>query len=153
MRRLIWLLAVRTCQFVPSAGYRLTSHYKLIVLCLIVSEIHSFANFDKIASENDQKMPQSQTAKHPMAPLGRDTKHRQSDQGLHCLLTECYIKIWIKIKNANKNPLKWKWTGPIESSWEISFGLIGLKGTATLTITMFYMKDLNKPWISIPDSS
>ena len=25
-----------------------------------------------------------------------------------------------------------------------------LKGTATLMITMFYMKDLNKPWILIP---
>ena len=28
-----------------------------------------------------------------------------------------------------------------------------LKGTATLTITMFYMKDLNKPWILVPVSS
>ena len=28
-----------------------------------------------------------------------------------------------------------------------------LKGTATLTITTFYMKDLNKPWILIPVSS
>ena len=28
-----------------------------------------------------------------------------------------------------------------------------LKGTATLMITMFYMKDLNKPWILIPVSS
>ena len=28
-----------------------------------------------------------------------------------------------------------------------------LKGTATLMITMFYMKDLNKPWVLIPVSS
>ena len=28
-----------------------------------------------------------------------------------------------------------------------------LKGMATLMIIMFYMKDLNKPWILIPASS
>ena len=28
-----------------------------------------------------------------------------------------------------------------------------IKGTATLVITMFYMKDLNNPWILIPVSS
>ena len=28
-----------------------------------------------------------------------------------------------------------------------------LKGTTTLMITMFHMKDLNKPWILIPVSS
>ena len=31
--------------------------------------------------------------------------------------------------------------------------VIGLKGTATLMITMFYKKDLNKPCILIPLSS
>ena len=30
---------------------------------------------------------------------------------------------------------------------------LGFKGTATLMITMFYMKDLNKPCILIPVSS
>ena len=30
---------------------------------------------------------------------------------------------------------------------------IRLKGTAPLMITLFYMKDLNKPWILIPVSS
>ena len=26
----------------------------------------------------------------------------QSDQGLHRLLTECFIKIWVKMKNATQ---------------------------------------------------
>ena len=29
------------------------------------------------------------------------------DQGIHYLLTECSIKIWIKIKNATQQSLKW----------------------------------------------
>ena len=35
----------------------------------------------------------------------------------------------------------------------LAFVQILLKGTATLMITMFYMKDLNKPWILILVSS
>ena len=36
--------------------------------------------------------------------------------------------------------------------WSTKLILVNLKGTATLIITMFYMKDLNKPWILIPVS-
>ena len=49
-----------------------------------------------------------------------------SDQGLHCLLTECSIKIRIKMKNTTQQPLKRKWTGPIYKEWEIPLGLNGL---------------------------
>ena len=40
-----------------------------------------------------------------------------SDQGLHCLLTECSILI----KNTTQQPLKWKWTGPINKSGKFNF--------------------------------
>ena len=33
-----------------------------------------------------------------------------SDQGLHCVLTEFSIKIWIKMKNSTQQPLKQKLT-------------------------------------------
>ena len=39
-----------------------------------------------------------------------------SDQGLQCLLTECPIKIWIKIKNTTQQPLKHKRTVPIDNT-------------------------------------
>ena len=39
-----------------------------------------------------------------------------SDQGLHCLLTECPIKMLLKMKNSIQQTLKWKWTGPIDNS-------------------------------------
>ena len=42
---------------------------------------------------------------------------------------------------------------PSSHSWKIFIVKPVLKGTATLMITMFYMKDLNKPWVLIPVSS
>ena len=33
-----------------------------------------------------------------------------SNQGLHCLLTECFIKIWIEMNNTHQT-LKRRWTG------------------------------------------
>ena len=39
-----------------------------------------------------------------------------SDQGLHCLLIDCSIKIGININNTNQQPLKRKWTGLIDNS-------------------------------------
>ena len=41
-----------------------------------------------------------------------------SDQGLHCLLTECSIKMLYKMKIAIQKPLKWTWAGPIDKSWK-----------------------------------
>ena len=53
-------------------------------------------------------------------------QNEASDQGLHCLLTEYSIKIWKKWKkNTNNNhlngkqPLKWKWTGPIDQGRKV----------------------------------
>ena len=37
-----------------------------------------------------------------------------SDQGLHSLLTEGFIKIWIKIEDTTQRPYKRKCTGPID---------------------------------------
>ena len=39
-----------------------------------------------------------------------------SDQGLHCVLTKCFIKIWIKMKNTTQQAFKQKWTGSIDKS-------------------------------------
>ena len=36
------------------------------------------------------------------ADLEQTPQNAVSDQVLHCLLTECSIKIWIKMKNATK---------------------------------------------------
>ena len=38
-----------------------------------------------------------------------------SDLGIHCLLRECSFKILIKMKNTTQQPLKPKWTGPIDN--------------------------------------
>ena len=38
-----------------------------------------------------------------------------SDQGLHSLLSECSIKFQIIIKNTALQPLKRKWTGPVDN--------------------------------------
>ena len=48
-----------------------------------------------------------------------------SDQGLHCALTECSIKIWIKIKSISQQPLKWEWTGPIVKNGKSHLAWIG----------------------------
>ena len=37
-----------------------------------------------------------------------------SDQGLHCLLIDCSIRILIKMKNTTQQPLTFKWTGIID---------------------------------------
>ena len=46
-------------------------------------------------------------------------QNAMSDQGLHCLLTENSIKFWIKVKNSTQQPLKQKWTGPIDNSRQV----------------------------------
>ena len=43
-----------------------------------------------------------------------------SDQGLHYLLIECSIKIWINMKNTSKQPLKRKLTAPIDKCREFN---------------------------------
>ena len=48
--------------------------------------------------------------------IDKQQQNAVSDQGLHCLLKECSIKIGIKVKNITKQPLKWKWAGPIDNS-------------------------------------
>ena len=48
-----------------------------------------------------------------------------SDQGLHCLLTECSIKTGIKMKTVAQRPLKRKWTGPISISGKIHSASMG----------------------------
>ena len=35
-----------------------------------------------------------------------------SDQDLHCLLTECFIKSWGKNENITQHALNWKLTRP-----------------------------------------
>ena len=48
-----------------------------------------------------------------------ETKRPQnvvSDQGLHYLLTECSIKILMKMKNTAQQPLNQKRTGPIDKN-------------------------------------
>ena len=51
------------------------------------------------------------------AEPGQTPPDAASDQVLHCLLLECPIYLNI-IKNANtiQQPLKQKWTGPIDNS-------------------------------------
>ena len=39
-----------------------------------------------------------------------------SDQVFHCLFTECPMKMLLKTKNTTQQPLKRKWTGPIDNS-------------------------------------
>ena len=39
-----------------------------------------------------------------------------SDQGLQCLLIDCPIRVGITMKNNTQQPLKRKWTGPINNS-------------------------------------
>ena len=63
---------------------------------------------------------------NPYKPSVLFKGHRQTQQtqircpktrrmiSLHYLLTECSIKIWIKMKSTNQHPLKLKWTGPID---------------------------------------
>ena len=51
-------------------------------------------------------------------PRSEATKH-DADQGLHCLLTEKLIKIWIEMKNSTQQPLKQKWTGPINKGRQV----------------------------------
>ena len=65
-----------------------------------ISPIYSLASFlwDIAKNCRPDKMPQNAA----------------SDQGLHGLLTENSIKIWIKMKNSTQRPLKQKWTGPID---------------------------------------
>ena len=47
--------------------------------------------------------------------------------GLQYLLKKCSIRICAKIrKRPTQQPLKGKWSGPIDKKWEISFGLDGL---------------------------
>ena len=43
-------------------------------------------------------------------------QNAMSDQGLHCLITECSNRILIKMKNTAYQPLKWKWTGLIDNN-------------------------------------
>ena len=58
-----------------------------------------------------------------------------SDQGLHCLFTECSIKILIKMKNTIQQLLKRKWTGPIDRGWkQYLVGLGNLKFYSTDTL-------------------
>ena len=46
-------------------------------------------------------------------------RNAASDQGLHCLLTGCFIKLKIKIKQYHLKPLLTrKWTGPIDNCGE-----------------------------------
>ena len=53
---------------------------------------------------------------NPFKPSVLFVGHRQtvqnqaSDQVVHCLLAECSIKIWLKMKTTNQHPLKQKWT-------------------------------------------
>ena len=49
-----------------------------------------------------------------------------SDQGLHCLFTECSIKVLMKMINIAQQPLKRKWAGPIDE-WGHSIGLKWVK--------------------------
>ena len=42
-----------------------------------------------------------------------------SDQGLHCLLTECSIKTGMKTKNATQLPKNWNWTCPFDKVEEV----------------------------------
>ena len=39
-----------------------------------------------------------------------------SDPSLHCLLATCFIDVGIKLKNTTQEPLKRKWTCPIDKS-------------------------------------
>ena len=48
-----------------------------------------------------------------------------SDQGLHCLLTECSMKNRIKMKNNSEEPLKREWTGPIDNGEKFHSALMG----------------------------
>ena len=48
-----------------------------------------------------------------------------SDQGLHCLLTECPIKFEYKIKNTTQEPFKRKWTYPTDKSGTFHSALMG----------------------------
>ena len=64
----------------------------------------------------------------------------RSDQGFNYLLTECSIKNWLNMKNTTQQPLKWKWTGPIDKEWEISFDL------DKLIKTLMTMIPLTFPW-------
>ena len=45
-----------------------------------------------------------------------DTQIRCSDQGLHRLLTEYSIKIEKKEKNVTEQPIKRKWTCPLDKN-------------------------------------
>ena len=46
------------------------------------------------------------------------SRSEAAECGLHCLLTECSIKILIKMKNTTHQPLKGKWAGPIDKRAE-----------------------------------
>ena len=56
----------------------------------------------------------------------RSDQNAESDQGLHCLLTECSIKVLIKNDKYHLTTLKTEinWSNLIQ--WEIPFGLNGL---------------------------
>ena len=54
-----------------------------------------------------------------------------SNHGLYCLLTECSIKICIKMINITLQPFEWKWTAPndklIKAAKSVIFDLVLLE--------------------------
>ena len=46
-------------------------------------------------------------------------------EGLHCLLSEICIKIWIKTKNGTQQSLKQKWTYPIDKGRQVHLAQMG----------------------------
>ena len=48
-----------------------------------------------------------------------------SDQGLHSLITECFIQIWKNMKINTQQPLKQKYTDPIDDSGKSHSVLMG----------------------------
>ena len=74
-----------------------------------------------------------------------------SDQVLHCLLTECSIKIWTNLKNTTQHPLKWKWTGPTDSSGKFHLAKMGeFNCTSRFLETTFFTTAGNKSEASLP---
>ena len=57
--------------------------------------------------------------------LDQMPQNAASHQGLHCLLKECSVKIWIKTKNTTHQTLKLKWTGSFDKSGKFHIAKIG----------------------------
>ena len=48
-----------------------------------------------------------------------------SDLDLHCLLTECFIKTFIKISRMTHHPYIWKWAHPTDKGMQVHSALMG----------------------------